>query len=145
MLLIVECALFSTCCESWPQIYSLGGARISLYNFSKVGCHFQSIFFYPIDPRSGSNIVYPSLTVFCRLTIKSVRRSDLGNYTCNARNSLGSVKETIALRGKVATHLWMFVKTEKNHGWHQKCNFMRDLFRVGHHYGAAYDGIRRKP
>ena len=41
----------------------------------------------------------------------------MGNYTCNARNSLGSVKETIALRGKMIILLPMTferpLKTEK--------------------------------
>jgi hypothetical protein len=42
----------------------------------------------------------PLYTYMMSLTIRDVRINDLGNYSCVARNSLGTVRGTISLKRK---------------------------------------------
>ena len=41
-------------------------------------------------------------TILLTLTIRDMRPSDFANYTCIARNSMGAVRGTISVKGKLS-------------------------------------------
>ena len=65
----------------------------------------------PIKPISNVNYKIETSDMFSTLTIKSIARSDAGNYTCSVSNAFGTASQSVvlAVKGKVKSTVFCVI------------------------------------